>query len=96
MATKKPSRESTPKTAKASVKRRSLNAGAGGNAQGKGTPGQQQDPKRRLGNFESKGEHARVGGRTSGIVGQTTKTFGTDNKRSKSTKPRVKHGKGSR
>jgi hypothetical protein len=96
MATKKTNRESTPKTAKASVKRRTLNTAAGGNAKTSGTPGQTQDPKRRLGNFTTKGEHARVGGRTSGIVGQTTKTFGTDNKRTKSTKPRVKHGKGSR
>lgn len=81
---------------KSSVKRRSLNAAAGGQLPGEGTPGQTQDSKRRLGNFETKGEHARVGGRTSGIVGQTTKDFGTDNKRTKSTKPRTRHTKGGR
>ena len=51
-----------------------------------GLPGHEQDPKRRLGNFSGAGEHPRVGNRSSGIGGQTTKTFGTDNKRSKSTK----------
>jgi hypothetical protein len=81
-------------TLKSSVKRRTINQTA---ASGRtGLPGQQQDPKRRLGNFSGRGEHARIGGRTSGIVGQTTKDFGTDNKRTKSTKPRTKHGKGSR
>lgn len=48
--------------------------------QKKGAPFNEQDPKRRLGNFTGAGEHARVGGRTSGIVGQTTKTFRTRNK----------------
>lgn len=62
----------------------------------KGTPGQEQDIQRRLGNFTGKGEHARVGTRTSGIGGQTSKTFRTDNKRTKSTKPKTEHGKGSR
>ena len=85
---------------KSSVKRRTLNQTAASDqtAAGKrtGMPGQQQDPKRRLGNFSGRGEHARIGGRTSGIVGQTTKDFGTDNKRTKSTKPRTKHAKGSR
>ena len=42
------------------------------------TPGGEQDPKRRLGNFTGAGEHARIGGRTSGIVGQTTKRSRTD------------------
>jgi hypothetical protein len=79
---------------KSSVKRRTLNQTA---AAGRtGLPGQEQDPKRRLGNFSGRGEHARVGSRTSGIGGQTSKTFGTDNKRTKSTKPATKHGKGSR
>lgn len=81
-------------TLKSSVKRRMLNQTAASTRTG--MPGQEQDPKRRLGNFSGRGEHARIGGRTSGIVGQTTKDFGTDNKRSKSTKPRTKHGKGSR
>src|SRR5687768_12373665 len=69
-------------------------AKAGAKRAGKGMPGQEQDPKRRLGTFTGTGEHARKGGRTSGIVGQTTKDFGTDNKRTKSTKSRKKPGKG--
>src|SRR5688500_18258384 len=78
MATKKLKRSPL----KSSVKRRTLNQTAGSQqATKKGTPGQEQDPQRRLGNFSGKGEHARIGGRTSGIVGQTTKDFGTDNKR---------------
>jgi hypothetical protein len=48
-------------------------------------PGGEQDVKRRLGNFETAGEHARVGGRTSGIVGQKTSRFKTD-KRIKATR----------
>ena len=47
-------------------------------------PGQEQDIKRRLGNFTGAGEHARVGSRTAGIVGQTKRAFRTDNKRTKS------------
>lgn len=47
-------------------------------------PGQEQDVKRRLGNFVGAGEHARVGSRTAGIVGQTKRAFKTDNKRTKS------------
>ncbi|QDT52958.1 hypothetical protein Pan44_09720 [Caulifigura coniformis] len=43
-----------------------------------GIPGSQQDAKRRLGNFEGAGEHARQGGRTSGIVGQTKQKNSTD------------------
>jgi hypothetical protein len=47
-------------------------------------PGSEQDSRRRLGNFTTAGEHARIGGRTSGIVGQTTKRSRTDKaKRSK-------------
>jgi hypothetical protein len=48
---------------------------------GKSVPGGEQDVKRRLGNFTSAGEHARVGGRTSGIVGQTTKRNHTDQRK---------------
>lgn len=60
---------------------RSLNAAGSGPAHG--TEGSQaQDVKRRLGNFSGAGEHARVGGRTSGIVGQKKQRFAT-NKRSK-------------
>jgi hypothetical protein len=77
---------------KSSVKRRSVNAtvGAGAKSHGTGSPGQEQDAKRRLGNFEGKGEHAKVGSRTAGIVGQTKRAFRTDNKR---TKSRASHGK---
>jgi hypothetical protein len=98
MAMKKQKRGSALKS---SVKRRTLNQTAGGPVAAKsqrttkGTPGQEQDIQRRLGNFEAKGEHARVGGRTSGIVGQTSKAFRTDNKLTKSKQSR-KHGKGSR
>lgn len=45
---------------------------------GRGVPGSEQDAKRRLGDFTGAGEHARQGGRTSGIVGQTTKRLRTD------------------
>jgi len=44
-------------------------------------PGADQDPKRRLGNFNAAGEHPRIGGRTGGIVGQTTKKGRTDNRK---------------
>lgn len=44
-------------------------------------PGADQDSKRRLGNFTSAGEHSRIGGRTSGIVGQTTKRGRTDGRK---------------
>ena len=47
-------------------------------------PGQEQDAKRRLGTFTSAGEHARVGSRTAGIIGQTKRAFQTDHKRTKS------------
>jgi hypothetical protein len=46
-------------------------------------PGAEQDARRRMGNFETAGEHARIGGRTSGIVGQTTKRFKTDKAKSR-------------
>lgn len=75
MATKKLKRPTT----KSSVKRRFVNRG--GETPAAGAPAQQQDSKRRLGTFETAGEHARVGGRTSGIVGQTTKRFVTDKRR---------------
>jgi hypothetical protein len=47
-------------------------------------PGQEQDAKRRLGTFTTAGEHARVGSRTAGIIGQTKRVFQTDHKRTKS------------
>jgi hypothetical protein len=46
----------------------------------KGAPFNEQDPKRRLGNFTGAGEHARQGGRTTGIVGQTKSKNKTDKK----------------
>jgi hypothetical protein len=75
MATKKKSKSPV----KATVKKRTLNQS--GTQAGGGAPFNDQDAKRRLGNFEGAGEHPRVGGRTSGIVGQTTKTFRTDNRK---------------
>jgi hypothetical protein len=83
MATKKA--KGTKKAArtgvKATVKKRSLNATPGGKTVG--DPFNDQDLKRRLGNFESAGEHSRVGGRTSGIVGQTKQRFRTNKKKAK-------------
>jgi hypothetical protein len=67
-------------SAKSSVKRRSRVVG-GGQIPTDSVPGGEQDTKRRLGNFTGAGEHARVGGRTSGIVGQTTKRGRTDKKK---------------
>ena len=43
-----------------------------------GAPFNEQDPKRRLGNFGGAGEHPRQGGRTAGIVGQTKQRNHTD------------------
>jgi hypothetical protein len=65
-------------TAKASVKNRTLSANRMAGAKGMpGSPGQEQDVKRRMGNFEGKGEAPRKGGRT-GIAGQKPSKFGTD------------------
>ena len=71
-----------PKTQKSSVRRRTINGRIKPGSQ-TGSPPQQQDVKRRLGNYETAGEHARVGGRTSGIVGQRKAKFRTDNRRKK-------------
>lgn len=70
-------------TGKASVKRRTLNPPGGTPYKPRGAPATDLDVKRRLGNFTTAGEHARVGGRTSGIVGQTTKNSRTTKKASK-------------
>ena len=76
MATKKLKSRSAIKPA---VKKRTLNwTGA---AISRGAPASEQDPKRRLGDFTTAGEHARMGGRTSGIVGQTTKKLHTDKRK---------------
>jgi hypothetical protein len=73
-------------TIKSSVRRRLRTVGAG--QQGAMVPGGEQDVKRRTGNFETAGEHAHVGGRTSGIVGQTTKRFRTDNRSTRKRGPK--------
>jgi hypothetical protein len=79
MATKKKG----PTSVKPTVKKRSLNAAGAKPAMHKGDAFSNQDAKRRMGTFESAGEHALVGGRGSGIVGQTTKRFRTDNRKQK-------------
>jgi hypothetical protein len=66
--------------AKSSVKRRSRVV-ASKQKPTSSIPGGEQDIQRRLGNFTGAGEHARVGGRTSGIVGQTTKRGRTDKRK---------------
>ena len=48
-----------------------------------GAPFNEQDAKRRLGNFSGAGEHPRQGGRTTGIVGQTKQRHKTDKKAQK-------------
>lgn len=70
-------------TSKASVKKRTLNPSGATKAKSAGSPFQESDPKRRLGQFEGAGEHARIGGRGSGIVGQTKKKARTDQKKRK-------------
>jgi hypothetical protein len=46
-----------------------------------GAPINEQDVKRRLGNFSGAGEHPRQGGRTTGIVGQTKQRNKTEKRR---------------
>jgi len=72
---KKKSKSSVKPTAK---KQRSLNAAGSGNKAGGGAPFNEQDPKRRLGDFSSAGEHPRQGGRSTGIVGQKKQKSKTD------------------
>jgi hypothetical protein len=48
------------------------------NAKTIGAPFNEQDPKRRLGNFVTAGEHARQGGRQTGLIGQKKQKFHTD------------------
>jgi hypothetical protein len=64
---------------KSTVKKRTLNVSASKITHG--APFQEQDPKRRLGNFSGAGEHPRQGGRTTGIVGQTKQHFKTDKRK---------------
>ena len=61
-------------TAKSKAKKRLPSKAKAGN----GVSFNEQDPKRRLGNFTGAGEHSRQGGRTSGIVGQTKQRNKTD------------------
>lgn len=76
---KKKSKSPTQKT---SVKKRTLNPTKGTKAAA-GAPFNDQDAKRRLGNYTTAGEHARQGGRTTGIVGQTKQKNRTDKKQKK-------------
>jgi hypothetical protein len=69
------------KSVKATVKNRSLNVGKS-IPKKSGAPFDEQDPKRRLGNFTTTGEHARQGGGQPGLVGQTKQKFRTDKKSS--------------
>lgn len=56
-------------TTKPSASKRTLNNDRKAEKKG-GAPFHEQDPKRRLGDFVGTGEHARVGGRSKGIVGK--------------------------
>jgi hypothetical protein len=76
MAKKTAKKSSSP--AKAKTKKRITKA-----ATEKGASFNEQDPKRRLGNFGGAGEHPRQGGRTSGIVGQTKQRGRTDKRKQK-------------
>ena len=66
------------KTVKSTIKKRSVNASA--RSKTRGAPASQKDAKGRLGNFETAGEHARVGGRE-GIIGQRKGKFKTDRRK---------------
>jgi hypothetical protein len=66
--------------AKPTVKKRTLNPSGTGRMV-RGAPATDQDTKRRLGNFNTAGEHARVGGRTTGIVGQTKQKNKSDKRK---------------
>jgi hypothetical protein len=59
---KKRAKTKTPTTNKLSAKKRTLNADTAGK-RATGAPFNEQDPKRRLGNYVTAGEHARQGGR---------------------------------
>jgi hypothetical protein len=60
---------------KPTVKKRTINPRSRKPNENEGAPFNDADVKRRLGNFGGAGEHPRVGGRTTGIVGQTKSTF---------------------
>jgi hypothetical protein len=88
-------RKSRGQPVKPTVKRRTPNSDAGARVVpgAPSAPAQEQDVQRRLGTFTGKGEHARVGSRTAGIVGQSKRAFRTDNKRTKSKSSRGKPSK---
>jgi hypothetical protein len=83
------SRRSPVAKKKKTAKKKTVNAKSNGKKRlteapvGSGASQNEQDPKRRLGNFGGAGEHPRQGGRTSGIVGQTKQRGRTDKKGSK-------------
>jgi hypothetical protein len=80
VAKKTAKKKAANKTAKTNVKGKKRLAEA---PVGSGAAVNEQDPKRRLGNFGGAGEHPRQGGRTSGIVGQTKQRGRTDKKKAK-------------
>ncbi len=66
---------------KSTVKKRTLNPPGGSKKGSSGASFQHLDPKHRLGNFETAGEHARIGGRFKGIVGQAINRWRTERKK---------------
>jgi hypothetical protein len=72
-------KKTSMRTVKTTAKKRTLNAR--GSKASEGAPFNDQDVKRRLGNFVTAGEHARQGGRGTGIVGQTKQRFRTDKRK---------------
>jgi hypothetical protein len=78
VAKKKAANKKTAKKPAKGQKSRSLNAPGSRVKAAAGAPTTEQDPKKRLGNFTTAGEHARQGGRTSGIVGQKKSKNKTD------------------
>jgi hypothetical protein len=71
------SKKASTKKAAASTSKKGLTKPPRGKKKS-GAPFNEQDPKRRLGNFVGAGEHARQGSRTAGIVGQTKQRNHTD------------------
>ena len=69
------------KSVKPTIKKRTLNPPGGGKKGSSGASFQHLDPKRRLGNFETTGEHAHIGGRFKGVVGQRINRWRTEQKK---------------
>jgi hypothetical protein len=78
MAKKKAAAKTKAKATKPGKAKQSRSLNIGAKKVAKGAPATEQDPKRRLGDFEGAGEHARQGGRTTGIVGQKKSQNHTD------------------